>query len=252
MNELELLVDFHLNAERQGPGSEEDTLKALSFVEIDRSHSLKVVDIGCGSGAQTLTLARELQGEITAVDLFPDFLTRLRSRASRMELAAEIRTVEASMEDLPFSEAEFDLIWSEGAVYNIGFEAGIKDWRRFLKPGGFIAVSELTWKTITRPRDIEEHWNGEYPEIDTASAKIRILEEHGYSPVGFFFLPQSSWIDTYYGPMEKRFDDFLRRHGNSDAAKRIVEDEKEEIRLYRRYKEYLSYGFYIAQKLPGE
>lgn len=249
MTELELLIDFHLNAVRQGPGSDEDTRKALSLLDIDPSRPLKVADIGCGTGAQTLTLAGELKGEITAVDLFPDFLTMLEQRASRPELLAEITTVEASMDDLPFQDNEFDLIWSEGAVYNIGFEAGIKGWRRFLKPGGFIAVSEITWKTARRPREIEEHWQTEYPEIDTASGKIKILEEYGFSPVGFFFLPEESWIESYYAPMEARFTAFAAKHGDSEAVNQLIAQEQEEIRLYREYKEYFSYGFYIARKL---
>ncbi|RQD71131.1 MAG: SAM-dependent methyltransferase, partial [Halanaerobium sp. MSAO_Bac5] len=101
-------------------------------------------------------------------------------------------------------------------------------------------------------KEIEEHWNNEYPEIDTASAKIEILEENGFTPVGFFFLSENSWVENYYDPMEKRFDDFLNKHGNSDVAKTIVEKENQEIALYKKYKDYLSYGFYVAKKLPAE
>ena len=250
MTDLELLIDFHLNAERQGPGSHEDTLKALSFIDIKQRVNLKIADIGCGSGTQTITLAQNLKGEITAVDLFPEFLLKLKSKAVNLGLQDRIVTLEKSMEDLPFGKEEYDILWSEGAIYNIGFEEGIKNWKKFLKPGGYIAVSEITWTTISRPDEIEKHWNNEYPEIDTPSGKIRILEENGFSPAGFFFLPEKSWIDNYYIPMEKRFDDFLNRHGYSDAAVSIIEGEKEEIRLYRQYKDYISYGFYIAKKLP--
>jgi len=153
------------------------------------------------------------------------------------------------MDDLPFGKGEFDIIWSEGAIYNIGFGSGIKKWKDFLKTGGYIAVSEITWKSSKRPKEIEDHWNKEYPEIDMASAKIKILEENGFSPVGFFFLPRSSWIDNYYDPMEKRFDSYLDRHGDSDIAKGIIDNEKQEILLYRKYNEYYSYGFYIARKI---
>lgn len=249
MTELELIVDFHLNAERQGPGSDADTRRALSFVERDRSRPLRIADIGCGSGAQTLTLARELTGTITAVDLFPEFLEKLKARAVKLDLSAEIRTLQASMEELPFEDGEFDLLWSEGAVYNIGFEAGVQGWRRFLKPGGFLAVSEISWKSESRPREIQAHWEAEYPEIAAPSAKMKILEENGYSPAGFFFLPERSWIESYYAPMEERFADFAARHGKNEMVMRMISQEREEIRLYREYKEYFSYGFYIARKI---
>jgi SAM-dependent methyltransferase len=252
MTETKLLIDFHVDAKRQGPGSAEDTLKALSFIDINPADFLKIADIGCGSGAQTLTLAQNINGSIDAVDLYPAFLVKLNERARTLKVDNKISTLEKSMNNLPFRIEEYDILWSEGAIYNIGFEAGIKYWKRFLKSNGYIAVSEITWKTKKRPKEIEEHWNNEYPEIDTASEKIKIIEDNGFSPVGFFFLPEKSWIDNYYDPIEKRIDAFLQKHGKSAAAKGIVEGEKLEIALYKKYKDYLSYGFYIAKKIPVE
>ncbi len=249
MTELELLVDFYKNTERQGPGSSLETIKALDFMNISKDQKLKVADIGCGSGGQTITLAQNIEGQITAVDLFPDFLDELNLKAEKLGFQERINTVEKSMEDLPFGNDELDIIWSEGAIYNIGFEAGIKKWKNYLKSGGFLAVSEITWITNSRPQEIEEFWNEEYPEIDTASNKIRILEENGYSPVGYFILSQNSWIDNYYKPLEKRFSAFLEKHNNSEMARNIVEEQKEEIRKYQKYKDYYSYGFYIAKKI---
>ncbi len=249
MTELELLVDFYKNTERQGPGSSLETIKALDFMNISKDQKLKIADIGCGSGGQTITLAQNIEGQITAVDLFPDFLDELNLKAEKLGFQERINTVEKSMEDLPFGNDELDIIWSEGAIYNIGFEAGIKKWKNYLKSGGFLAVSEITWTTNSRPKEIEEFWNKEYPEIDTASNKIRILEENGYSPIGYFILSQNSWIDNYYKPLEKRFSAFLEKHNNSEMARSIVEEQKEEIRKYKKYKDYYSYGFYIAKKI---
>jgi len=152
------------------------------------------------------------------------------------------------MDDLPFNKGEFDLIWSEGAIYNMGFENGLKKWKDFLKVGGYLAVSEITWITQSRPKEIEKFWKSEYPEIDVASNKIKQLENNGYSLVGYFYLSQDSWIYNYYKPMEERFDPFLKRHGNAEIARKVVNDNKTEIELYKKYKDYYSYGFYIARK----
>ncbi len=249
MTELELIVDFYKNTEQQGPGSSFETLQALNFMNINRDLKLKIADIGCGTGAQTIPLAQNTNGQITAVDLFPAFLNKLNSKAKELGLQDKITTLEKSMEDLPFDNEEFDIIWSEGAIYNIGFENGIKKWKSYLKPGGYLAVSEITWITNFRPKELEEYWNKEYPEIDIASNKIKILEENGYSPVGYFILSQNSWIDNFYKPMEKRFSTFLEKHNNSEMARNIVEQHKEEIRKYHKYKDYYSYGFYIAKKI---
>jgi SAM-dependent methyltransferase len=248
MTELELIIDLHKNSERQGPGSENDTLKALNFLHLPTDQNLKVADIGCGSGGQTITLAKNLKGRIIAVDLFAEFLNELNEKSQNLGLTEKIVTLEKSMDDLPFAEGEFDLIWSEGAIYNIGFENGLKKWKDYLKVGGYLAVSEITWITHNRPKEIEEFWKTEYPEVDTASNKIKQLENNGYTLVGYFYLSQDSWIETYYKPMQARFENFLKRNNNSELARKVVEDNQAEIDLYQKFKDYYSYGFYIARK----
>ena len=248
MTELDLIIDLHKNSERQGPGSEKDTLKALGFIDMPAGLKLKIADIGCGSGGQTITLAKNLNGLITAVDLFPEFLNELNEKSQKLGLSDKIITLEKSMDDLPFNRSEFDLIWSEGAIYNIGFEKGIKEFKDYLKIGGYLAVSEITWISPSRPKEIEEFWKHEYPEIDIASNKIRLLENNGYSLAGYFYLNQDSWIGNYYNPMEARFEAFLKRNNNSELARKVIEDNKAEIDLYKKYKDYYSYGFYVARK----
>lgn len=248
MTELELIIDLHKNSERQGPGSEKETLKALEVMSLPNDRKLKVADIGCGSGGQTITLAQNINGQITAIDLFPEFLDELNDKSEKLGLKEKIKTLEKSMDDLPFNNENFDIIWSEGAIYNVGFENGIKKWKDYLKVGGYLAVSEITWLTNFRPKDIEDFWTQEYPEIDIASNKIKVLENNGYSLVGYFYLRQDSWIENYYKPMEARFENFLERNNNSELAKKVVEENNAEIELHRKYKEYYSYGFYIARK----
>ena len=76
-----------------------------------------------------------------------------------------------------------------------------------------------------------------------ASAKIRILEQHGYSPVAYFALPMHCWLDNYYRPMQSRFEAFPEQHGHSAQAEAILAAERHEIDLYEKYRSYLSYGF---------
>lgn len=248
MTELDLIIDLHKNSNRQGPGSERDTLRALEYLDLPNDRELQVADIGCGSGGQTITLAQNITGQITAVDLFPEFLDELNARSQKLRLADKIVTLQQSMDDLRFDKNQFDLIWSEGAIYNIGFVNGIQKWKDHLKVGGYLAVSEITWITQSRPKDLEDFWNAEYPEIDIASNKIRQLESNGYTLVGYFYLSPDSWIDNYYRPLEAGFEDFLARNAHSELAQKVVEDTKAEIEMYHEYKGYYSYGFYIARK----
>ena len=248
MTEFDLLIDIHKDRERQGPGSQKETLRALDLIGLDKTKNLKIADIGCGSGSQTMVLAEGTQGHITAVDLFPDFLNKLEEQATKKGFINRISTVAKSMDELQFDDGKLDLIWSEGAIYNMGFENGVKEWRKFLKTGGYLAVSEISWITNSRPKEVEEHWNNEYPEIDTISNKIKVLEQNGYTPIAHFVLPQYCWIDNYYKPLQHKFESFLAKYNNSEMAQKIVALEKQEFEIYEKYKNYFSYGFYIAKK----
>jgi len=149
---------------------------------IDRDATLKIADIGCGTGASTLLLAQVLKkSHITAVDFLPDFLDILNNEAEKAGVAGRISTLECSMDDLSFADEEFDVIWSEGAIYNIGFEKGVHDCRRFLKKNGILVASGIIWISGSRTSEIQTHWDNEYPEINLASAKIKVQEKHGYS-----------------------------------------------------------------------
>jgi SAM-dependent methyltransferase len=251
VEDYQLLVDLHKNANRQGPGGEKETEKAINLAIIDRAAPLKIADIGCGTGASTLVLARLLNAQITAVDFLQDFLDVLEGRAKNLGLSEKITTLACSIDNLPFGDEEYDVIWSEGAIYNIGFERGVIGWNRYLKVGGLLVVSEITWITASRPSELQKHWESEYPEIDAASSKISILENNGYSPIGYFVLPEHCWLDNYYRPMQDSFNDFLNRNGNSEEARAIVEAENREIELYEKYKTFYSYGVYIARKIGG-
>lgn len=249
MDDLQLLIDLYKDAPRQGPGDDAETEKAIDLAGIDRKTALKIADIGCGTGASTLVLARLLNAKITAVDFLQDFLDILVTRAEHAGAAEKVSTLCVSMDELPFANEEFDVIWSEGAIYNMGFKKGIADWKRFLKPGGVLVVSEISWTSHRRPAELQDYWSNAYGEIDTASAKIKVLEENGYAPVGYFVLPESCWLDNYYQPLQTRFQDFLARNGNSAQAGAIVEAERDEIGLYEKYSAYYSYGVYIAKKI---
>jgi len=246
---LQLLVNLHNPNPRQWPWSDEETRKALNLLDLDNSKKIKIADIGCGTGWQTITLAKHTNSEIIAIDLFDDFLGTLKDNASKAGVGDNITTLTCSMDNLPFKEHEFDLIWAEWAIYCIGFENGIQKWKPYIKPWGYVAVSEITWTTQDRPKAIADHRNNEYPEIDTAWKKIEILEKQWFSLVGYFNLQEKSWTTNYYTPIQERLEKFLQENNHSSLAQDIVENERKEVDLYTKYKDFYSYGFYIAQKI---
>ena len=246
---FDLIVDFFKGLKRQGPGSAECTKRALDLSGLsDRSDPLKIADIGCGTGASTLVLAEELDAHITAVDLFDRFLDSLTDNAEKQGLNQKIDTLTCSMDSLPFSQSSLDAIWSEGAIYNMGFEKGIRYFKPFLKTGGILAVSEITWLSKDRPIEISRYWNKNYPEIALASEKISQLEDQGFRLKGYFPLPENCWRKQYYEPMLNQMDEFLARHQTSEAEE-FIAAETEEIELYKKHHHFYSYGFYVAEKI---
>lgn len=246
--QYELIYDYFSRLERQGPGFKEVTLKALSFID-GLSAESRIADIGCGSGTQTLYLAENTEGHITASDIFPGFIDKLRANASKAGFQDRITAMVADMKQLPFSDEQFDLIWSEGAIYNVGFKNGLNQWRKYLKPNGYVTVSEATWFTVERPKEIDDFWMANYPEIDLISTKIAQMERAGYKCVASFIEPEECWTKEYFAPQAAVQEAFLRDHGKLQAALDFVANERHEESLYMKYKDYYGYVFYIGQKI---
>jgi len=246
--DFSLICEYFSSIERQGPGSTDSTLKALSFINQLTSES-HIADLGCGTGSQTVVLAQNTSAKITAIDLFADFINILNQNALELNLQSRISGKIGSMENLPFQEEELDLIWSEGAIYNIGFERGLNYWRKFLKTGGYVAVTEASWFTDTRPEEIDSFWNEAYPEIDTIPNKISVLQNAGYIPVAAFILPENCWTDNFYEPQKTAQEVFLNKYPDNKIAEELIINQRHEAQLYEKYKDFYGYIFYVGKKI---
>lgn len=249
--DFHLICEYFSLVERQGPGSPEVTAKALSFVDNLTDNSL-IADIGCGTGGQTMVLAQHAPGHITGLDLFPVFIDLFNTNAARMNFQHRVKGIVRSMDNLPFENEELDLIWSEGAIYNIGFERGFTEWRKFLKPGGYIAVTESSWFTDKRPVEIENYCRPHFPEMDTISNKIAQIQKAGYTPVAAFVLPSECWTEHYFSPLLKAQEIFLAKYRGNKAAEEFITMQRYDAEIYRRYKEFYGYVFYIAKKINND
>ena len=246
--DVNLICEYFLSTERQGPGSPEVTLKALSFIDNLTDKSL-IADLGCGTGGQTMVLAQHAPGSITGIDFFPGFIDRFNSNAEKLHLQDRVKGIVGSMDDLSFKEESLDLIWSEGAIYNIGFERGVNEWRKYLKTGGYIAVTESVWFTEERPAEIHDFWMSVYTEIDTIPNKVAQIQKAGYVPVATFILPENCWTKHYFAPQAKAEGISLKKHVGNKTAEELVASNHHEAELYSKYKEYYGYAFFIAKKI---
>jgi len=246
--DFNLICEYFSSIKRQGPGSEEMTKLALRYVK-GLTENSKIADLGCGTGGQTVTLAQNTPAQIIALDLFPTFIDKLNVQLETLNLSDRVSTIIGSMDELPFADEELDVVWSEGAIYNIGFQHGLEYWRRFIKTGGYLAVTESSWLTDSRPKEIEDFWTEAYPEIDTIPNKVKQLQSAGYVPIATFVLPDECWTDNFYVPQKRAQEIFLGQHAGSQTAEELVKNQRHEAELYSKYKAYYGYVFYIGKKI---
>jgi SAM-dependent methyltransferase len=180
------------------------------------------------------------------VDLHQPFLDELLAQAIHQGFADRITTVCADMSNPPFADGSFDLIWSEAAIYNVGFERGLRLWKRLLRPDGYIVVSEVVWLTSEPPRKAKEFWHAEYPSMTTLDENLDMMCESGFHPVGHFNLPSDDW-QNYYGPLQKHVVDFRSNRSENRAAQALADSVQGEIDLWKEYGDSFGYCFFLGR-----
>jgi len=232
---------------RQGPGSDASTLRALGALPpLDATH--RILDIGCGSGAQTMTLARNCPAQIVASDFHAPFLETLMQRASAAGVAHRISTLQADMAALPFEPEEFDHLWAEGSVFIIGLERGLELWRPLVKPGGFLVLSDLTVSPDGVPDEVREFCL-EGSDVDaTVAGRLRLIKEKGWEVVETFPLPNSAWWESFYTPLMAQVGPFEQRHRNEPEAQAVVQRCRHETDLFQRYGHLYGYTFFLLRR----
>jgi ubiquinone/menaquinone biosynthesis C-methylase UbiE len=207
-----------------------------------------ILDVGCGPGTQTMDVASVSRGCIVAMDIHQPYLDELRHRIVTAGAPNRVRLLRASMFDIPFGDDVLDVIWAEGSIYIIGFERGLAVWRRFLKSGGHVAATHLSWLMPEVPREPREFWAQHYPAMATVTENLEIARRCGFEVVDHFTLPESAWWTDYYDPMEKRLARLEEQHGRDRDAIALLESTQEQIDLYRRFADCYGYVFYILRK----
>jgi cyclopropane fatty-acyl-phospholipid synthase-like methyltransferase len=260
LNEREKMQFFHEMFDpsllRLGPGTEASTLKAIHTLPqpirqrkpAGDGARPRVLDLGCGTGAQSLVLAREFEGPTLAVDNYEPYLDALRRRAAAAGVSGKILTSLQDMRVLEFDADSFDVIWSEGAIFIMGFCEGLVKCRRWLAPGGFLALTEICWLKTDVPAGCRRFLEGVYPSTMDIDGNLAAIRERGYTVVDHFTLPKSAWAEEYYKPLEQRLTVLRGRCARDAERLEMLETIQAEIDAYRKYSDYYGYVFYILRR----
>ncbi|HTZ11625.1 MAG TPA: class I SAM-dependent methyltransferase [Candidatus Margulisiibacteriota bacterium] len=231
---------------RQGPGDDASTQKAFGKLS-DLPQHPEILDIGCGVGKQTKVLARLTSGKITALDIHPPFIETLKRNLSQAGYQDRVKCVVGDMAAMDFKDASFDLIWSEGALFIMGFEQAFKSWKRLLRPNGYLVVSDLVWFKPDAPQEVKDFFAKVDPNLKYYKDIYKLIESTGYKLVDYFPLPDESWWMNYYTPLEKVLAEKKIKYKGDPSAQAIIEPLELEKEMYKKYHAYYGYGFYIMQ-----
>ena len=195
-----------------------------------------------------MELARLSGGNVIGLDTHQPYLDELQKKIEKKGLSDRMKAQKGSMFKMDFPGGYFDIIWAEGAIYIIGFERGLKEWRRFIKPRGFLVVHEMCWLQPSPPKEIQDYWMAVYPGIMTIPNNLELIPERGYRVIGHFPLPDDAWWVEYYSPLEKRLNKLREKYRDDHKAMTVIEEEQREIDLYWKYHAWYGSVFFALQK----
>ncbi len=245
MNEYDPIDLLFGGMEKLGPGGDEYTLDVLRGLHEKKFET--IVDAGSGTGRQTITLARELGSVVHAVDSHWPFLDDLRRRASEAGVGHLVVTHQMDMVEIPRVFRDIDLLWSEGAAYNIGFGNALRTWAPAMKPGGSIVVSEMTLLMEDAPGGVREYLDYVYPAIKTIERNLAEADSAGLRAVDTYTLPRESWVEDYYDVLGPRAEKLID-HPDSSVREMAAETIRE-IEVFKSSGHSYGYVFYVFERV---
>lgn len=231
---------------RQGPGSLASTQRALEACS-ELPSSPRVLDLGCGAGAQTLHLAVLTKGSILAIDIHAPLVKRLRARIQELGFSRSVEAQVGDMAALKLPPESFDLVWSEGALYNLGLETALAICRRLLRPGGYLAFTEAVWRASNPPLEVREAL-ADYPTMGRVEDVLSVIRGHSFTLVDHFDLPEDAWWEDFYNPMEQQIEILRMKYAGDAEALAALDEIAREPRMRRRSGHHYGYTFFVVRR----
>ncbi|HZD57231.1 MAG TPA: methyltransferase domain-containing protein [Anaerolineales bacterium] len=195
-------------------GKDVDNLKPEDLAPIDEFHirgreatlelaraagitsATRVLDVGCGLGGASRCIAHQFSCRVTGIDLTDEYCRVATMLAERCGLSALVDYRQGDALQLPYSNARFDILWSQHAAMNIPDKAKLYgEMFRVLNPGGTLAIYDVLAGPTT-PVHFPVPW-ARTPEISFLATPDELhyfLERTGFRII--------SWEDTTSAALE--------------------------------------------------
>lgn len=225
---------------RHCPGNDAITNKVLRQIVLKDSQP-KIANLYPGTGEQIMLLSQKYKNaHITGVDSDGLFFSSINGKAKQANVHDRVQTMLSPLTRLPFEPESLDLILSEGAFEELDFGKRLYQWRKYIKPGGYLAMSELCLLTNKKlPDELYDYFDNAYHnrELESIDYHIGQVKDAGYKLHTRIVLPDACWFE-YFESMKKEME------------KLFAEGIEEDIERYLTYKEYFAYIYFVVRKAP--
>ena len=240
------LVELHRGLPRQGPGDVGFALELIGQLPALPVQP-RIADLGCGSGAGALMLAQHFQSQVRAVDSASVLIAELEQHAIQAGLDHLVQPICADMAALDWPAESVDLLWSEGAAYQLGFETALRLWRPLLADGGVAVVSEMSWFQPDAPEPVRQYWQSAYPGMASEAENIARAKSAGFEVLMSKRLPSQAWWDNYYQPLRQRMHDLAP----GTISEAVLEETRQEMAMFEMFSDFYGYTFYVLSPAAG-
>jgi len=241
---IEALITLHSGLERQGPGDPDFTDFIIRQLP-ELPPNPGTADIGCGAGAGALMLAGKYHSRVKAVDFSKEFLDQMMLRARLEGLEDLIEPIECDMGKLDWEPGTIDLLWSEGAAYNISFEGALKTWRPLMAANGIAVISEMNYFSNDVPETVVQYMKNAYPGIKTESENSDLINSSGFEVLAVHRLPSNAWWDNYYDPLRENI--MALKDTGDDVMQAVINETEEEMKFFKAHQEDYGYTYYLMR-----
>lgn len=255
-----LLWQIEENLPKSAPGVKENTIDAINLCLTKLKYQykkagkgydeskLKVLSIGSGKGQENIWMLQEFKFNLMCLDAHEPYLDLLYKECEKEGLEDRIELYCEDMNDLPFKKGNFDIIICEGSINLVGFKNGVSYFKKFLKPGGMLVVSDYNLSVTSFPKELSRYFETFAPDINLLDERIKWCESEGLKVHATIKVPDEGWWKNYLSPMRAKSNELLEEYSMDQDKIKTIKEILLDLNMREKYKEYYEFNFIIMQK----